>query len=604
MAKERRKMYESHWGLTEKPFQNTFNPRFFYYTPQHKDAFMKLTYCIQDSMGAGLLTGIFGCGKTFIAQTIISQLNPERFKIVFISHPPPTSLGLLISICSELGDKEILLKAKETPFAESIVWSSLKNQISNNHLNGKDTAIIIDEAHIINDINVFETIRLLLNLQEKDKFLITLILIGQPELAEKIENLKPLEQRIAVKSRIGSLNQEETGNYISHRLKIAGRTEPIFTKEAIGFIYESTGGIPRRINRLCDLALLSGFIHKVNKIDLGILQAQAMGVEDKATGKPEESAITVSSIFIPQVPKLETKDTEQIYNQGLLLAENLLNRVEKKEPLDIKLIVSIVSSLIERLKLQDTTLLILTYKTNTQDYLCNHLLGVCIFSLAIGLELGLTEESLVGLGLSAILHDLGMVNFRQIIQQPRRLTPEEYESVKTHPVLTVEFLEKFNKDITETAKLTILSHHERINGQGYPKGLKKEEIPLEARILAVVDVWEALTHKRPWRDRLIPYEAMIMMRDFSESLFDSGIVKALVDKLSIYPIGSLVRLNTNEIGEITSAEKGFPKQINIIFDSREKRLHTRRHLDEPKLIELSSYPDLYIAHHVAEKEIE
>ena len=298
-------MYESYWGLTEKPFQNTLNPRFFYYTPQHKDALMKLNYCIQDSMGAGLLTGAFGCGKTFIAQTIISQLNPERFKSAFISHPPLASLDFLISVCSELGDREILHKAKESSFAESVVWGSIKNQINNNHLNGKDTVIFIDEAHIINEANIFETIRLLLNLQEKDKFLLTLILIGQPELAEKIENLKPLEQRIAVKSRIGSLDQQEAGNYISHRLKIAGRTEPIFTKEAIEFIFESTGGIPRRINRICDLVLLSGSIHKVKQIDVGILQAQAMGLAEKVKGMPVEDAITTSPIFTPQTPRFE-----------------------------------------------------------------------------------------------------------------------------------------------------------------------------------------------------------------------------------------------------------------------------------------------------------
>ena len=590
-------MYESYWGLTEKPFQNTLNPRFFYYTAQHQDAIMKLNYCIQDGMGAGLLTGIFGCGKTFIAQTIISQLNPERFKIVFISHPPTTSLDLLISICSELGDREILNKAKEATFAESIVWSSLKNQISNNHLNGKDTVIIIDEAHIINDVNVFETIRLLLNLQEKNKFLVTLILIGQPELAEKIENLKPLEQRIAVKSSIGSLNQEETGNYISHRLKVAGRAEPIFTKDAIEFIYESTGGIPRRINRLCDLALLSGFMHKVNKIDLGILQAQAMGIEDKTIGKTDEGAITVGPIFTPYVPKVEANDAEQIYSHGLLLVENLLSRVERKGSLDIKLIMSFISQLIEMLGLRDVTLFNLTYKTNTSDYLYNHLLGICIFSLAIGLEIELAESSLMDLGLSAILHDLGMVNLRQIIQQPRQLNPEEYKTVQTHPTLTIEILEKL-KDLDETVKSTILSHHERINGQGYLKGLKKEEIPLEAKVLAVADVWEALTHRRSWRDRFIPYEAMIMMRDFSESLLDSQIVKVLVDKLSIYPIGSLVKLNTNEVGEVISAEKGFPSKLKIVFDLEGRRL------DDSRLIELSSYPNLYIAQPVEEKETE
>lgn len=320
-------------------------------------------------------------------------------------------------------------------------------------------------------------------------------------------------------------------------------------------------------------------------------------VEERIVGKPDESTITVSPIFTPQVPVVEAKDIEQIYNNGLLLAENLLSRAEKKGPLEIKMIVPAISSLIEKLKLKDATLLSLVYKKNTPDYLHNHLIGVCIFSLCIGLELELAEDTLINLGLSAILHDLGMVNLRQIIQQPRRLNPQEYESVKTHPELTVEYLEKF-KDINPTVKSTILSHHERINGQGYPKGLKKEEIPLEGKVLAVADVWEALTHQRPWRNRFIPHEAMLMMRDFSDSLLDSQVVKVLVDKLSIYPIGSLVELNSAEIGEVIFAERGFPTKLKIIIDAEDKRLV------EPRLIEISSYPNLYIEHPVEEKEIE
>lgn len=583
-------MYESYWGLTEKPFQNTFSPRYFYYTAQHHDALMKLSYCIQGGMGAGILTGIFGCGKTFIAQTIINQLNPERFKIVFIPHLPTSSpLDLLVSICSELGNREIMLKMKESPFLESLVWSNLKEQITNNYLNGKDTVIIIDEAHIINDVNIFETLRLLLNFQEKDKFLITLILLGQSELEEKIQNIKPFEQRIAVKTRIGSLNKEEAGNYIIHRLKVAGRTEPIFTKEALDFIYESTGGIPRRINRICDLALLSGFQNKVNKIDLGLLQAQTMSLD----GKTQEGAVTAGAIF---VPRLEERDIEQVYNNGLLLAENILTRVEKNESLEIKLILSFIPQLLETLRLQEATLLSLVYKKNTADYLYNHTLGVCIFSLAMGLELGLSEDSLIDLGVSAILHDLGMVNLRQIIQQPRKLSPEEFESVKTHPQLSVEFLEK-SKDISEKVKSTILAHHERINGQGYPKGIKKEEISLEAKIMAVADVWEALTHLRFWRNRFMPYEAILMLRDFADSLLDSRVVKILVDKVSIYPLGSLVKLNTAEIAEIVSVAGGFPKKIKIVFDAEGKCLA------ESRLIELSNYPNLYITDPIAEKDM-
>lgn len=580
-------MYEPYWGLTEKPFKNTFKSKFFFFTLQHHDALNKLKYCIQEGLGAGLLTGIFGCGKTYISRLIISHLITERFQSIFITHPPATSLELLISICSELGDKQIIEKVGATSFAESAVWNSLKTQVYNNYLNGKDTVIVIDEAHLINDTPIFETIRLLLNIQEENKFLISILLIGHPELEDKIENLKALEQRIAVKARLGSLNEDEVGNYITHRLKVAGRPEPIFTNEAVRFIYAATGGIPRRINRLCDLALLYGFTHKIEKIDLGVLQTQAMGISLKVNDKHDEGIFTAKSLFVPQGQKFEAKDVENIYNNGLLLTENILTRAEKQEPPDIKFTISIVSQFMERLKAQDTTLLSLAYKNNSRDYLRNHLLGVCVFSLLVGLEAGLSEASLIDLGLSAILHDLGLLSLRHIIQLPRKLNQDEYKSVKAHPVLTAEFLDKF-KDINQKVKENILSHHERINGQGYPQGLKGDEISLEAKILAVADVWETLTHKRAWRDKFKPTDAIFMLRDYTESSFDAKIVKILVDKLSIYPIGSLVRLNNIEVGEVVFAEKGFPTKLKIILDSEGKPLA------EPKLISMSSYPNLFI----------
>lgn len=580
-------MYESYWGLSEKPFKNTLDRRFFYYTAQHRDALMKLTYCIEDRMGAALLSGVFGCGKTFIVHTIIEQLNPERFKFIFLSHPPKTPLDFLISVCSELGDRDIISRISEPSLAESIVWGSLKNQILNNHLNGKDNVIIIDEAHMINNADVFETIRLLLNFQEKDKFLVTLVLVGQPELIEKVENLKPLEQRIAIKSRIGHLDMEETANYIIHRLRISGKGDPIFTKDALGFIYESTGGIPRRINRICDLALLAGFSNKINKIDVGLLQTQTVVADTRIPDKRDEATAAASSFIIPQLPKFEEKDTVDLYNNGLVLMENLITRTEKGEPFDVALIVSFIYRITERLKSGDTSLIILAYKKNTSNYLYNHFLAVCIFSLFIGLNIEFDEQQLIDLGLAAVLHDIGMVNLKEIYSKPCKLNTNELESISRHPLLTNEILDKF-KDISEKVKSAVFSHHERINGQGYPKGIKSEEIPSMAMILAVADTWEALTHQRVWRKGYMPHEAILMIRDLSKQFLNPSIVKILVDKLSIYPIGSRVKLNTNEVAEVVSCKNGFPNRIRVLFDSQFRKP------DDLRIIDLSVYPNIFI----------
>jgi len=158
---------------------------------------------------------------------------------------------------------------------------ALNNVLINNARDGKDSIIIIDEAHVIEDVQIFESLRLLLNFQLPDRFLLTLILSGQPELREKIDLNKQLEQRIAIKCHLTNLDLKDTLGYISHRLKVAGREQPIFTKEAMESIYEHTGGIPRRINRLCDICLLSSFSANLNQIDKTVVEEEARALGAK-----------------------------------------------------------------------------------------------------------------------------------------------------------------------------------------------------------------------------------------------------------------------------------------------------------------------------------
>ena len=138
---------------------------------------------------------------------------------------------------------------------------------------------MIDEAHVIEDRHVWEGLRLLLNLQLDDRFLMTLILLGQPELKEKVNANKQLSQRISIRCHVSSLSEEESKAYVVHRLKIAGREIPLFTPESLRFIYEKSGGIPRRINSICDLALLSGFGKSSKEIDLVTLQEVVRDIE-------------------------------------------------------------------------------------------------------------------------------------------------------------------------------------------------------------------------------------------------------------------------------------------------------------------------------------
>ncbi|MFH1201773.1 MAG: AAA family ATPase [Candidatus Omnitrophota bacterium] len=264
-------MYEAYWGLNQKPFQNTPDPRFLYRSSQHEESLMRLIYTVREKMGAAMLTGVFGCGKTMLAQAVLKELSSEQYKTAFIANPKLDDIELLRMILYQLGNPAPLRKAD--------VLNILNDALLNNMRNGKQTVVIIDEAHAINDENVFEEIRLLLNFQLQDRFLLTLLLLGQPELKQKIEENIQLEQRINVKAHLDGLTPEDSIKYIVHRLQVANRTAAIFSERALRSIYNYSGGIPRRINRLCDMCLLAGFIKKFDLIDDDIVQEEIKGFE-------------------------------------------------------------------------------------------------------------------------------------------------------------------------------------------------------------------------------------------------------------------------------------------------------------------------------------
>ena len=263
-------MYEAYWKLKEKPFRNTPDPKFFFNSSQHEDALLKLTYAAAESMGAAMLTGVFGCGKTLLGQALLRDLGPDRYRIAFINNPQISSPELLRSVVRNLKATE--LPQKMTELMSDALLEVLQDILINNMRDGKETIVIIDEAHIIKDDDIFESLRLLLNFQLQNKFLLTLFLFGQPELQEKINNYKQLEQRIAMRCHLDRFGEKETISYIQHRLKVAGREDQFIEPSALKLIHEKTGGIPRRINHLCDLSLLTGFGRKAEKIDVDIIE--------------------------------------------------------------------------------------------------------------------------------------------------------------------------------------------------------------------------------------------------------------------------------------------------------------------------------------------
>jgi len=250
-------MYLEYWGLTKKPFRNTPDPRFLYESAEHEEALVKMLYTIEEGMGGALLTGVFGCGKTVISQTLLHRLSSDQYQIAYITNPQLEYVDLLRAIVRNL--KAIDLPVKKTDLSVDALLEILEHILNNNARDGKSTVVIIDEAHIITDPRIFEGLRLLLNFQTQEKFLLSLLLLGQPELRQHIEDNKQLEQRLAIKCHLEAFDYNDVCKYVVHRIAVAGLDKPVFDDGALQRVYERSGGIPRRVNRICDLSLLVGY---------------------------------------------------------------------------------------------------------------------------------------------------------------------------------------------------------------------------------------------------------------------------------------------------------------------------------------------------------
>lgn len=253
-------MYEKYWGLLEKPFENTPDTRFLYLSPQHREALARLSYAVGENKGAALLTGEAGCGKTLLVRALLNELGQALYRAALINNPILTSLQLFGEIASQLGAGELFKD-------RTGVMDALGRALHHNHDTGRRCLVIIDEAHLIRGQDVFEELRVLLNYQLEREFLLTLVLLGRPELKDRIERLGPLKQRVSIRAHLGPLSREETSSYINHRLAVAGRREPAFTEAALDLAYEYSEGVPQRINNLCDMCLLGGFVGRAERID-------------------------------------------------------------------------------------------------------------------------------------------------------------------------------------------------------------------------------------------------------------------------------------------------------------------------------------------------
>ncbi len=248
-------MYTNYFGLKEKPFSIAPDPRYLYMSERHREALAHLLYGVSSDGCFILLTGDVGTGKTTVGRCFLAQL-PEHTDVAFIVNPRLTVLELLETICEEFG---IPLDNK-TQSVKSY-FDKLNIYLLEAHASGRNSALLIDEAQSLN-LALLEQLRLLTNLETNQKKLLKIMLLGQSELRDKLQQKEAaqINQRITSRYHLLPLDRSNCFSYILHRLTVAGERQKVFTKSALNQIFLLSGGIPRIINILCDRSLLGAYV--------------------------------------------------------------------------------------------------------------------------------------------------------------------------------------------------------------------------------------------------------------------------------------------------------------------------------------------------------
>lgn len=255
-------MYLEFYGLKEPPFNITPDPRFLFFSARHREAFDHFLYGVISRKGFIQLTGEVGSGKTTLCRAILSSL-PQNVRTALVLNPSMTSTQLLRAILNDFG---IPVKGRDRLAYVEQLNEFLLEQLKE----GNNVALIIDEAQDL-EPEVLEQIRLLNNLETDQHKLLQIVLAGQPELEQRLSrgDLRQLKQRITIKAHLAALTEEETGQYIAHRLRVAGADDSVsFTPRAVRLLHKHAKGIPRVINTICDNAMLAAYVAQIHEVDV------------------------------------------------------------------------------------------------------------------------------------------------------------------------------------------------------------------------------------------------------------------------------------------------------------------------------------------------
>ncbi len=246
-------MYEAFFGLERRPFNKTPDPAFLYRGRKHGEALARLLYACEERE-LMVLTGEIGAGKTTLTRALVDELDEAAYQIVLVINPRLSAVLLLQTLAERLG-------LTDAPRQRNRLLEAVQGRLFELDQEGVTPVLIIDEAQMLPGKDVFDELRLLTNFQLDDRNLISVLLVGQPELNRRLAHpaYRALQQRVGIRYHLEALDEQEVREYVDFRTRVAGRSAPLFTDGAVTGLWRLSGGIPRVINNIANSALLTGF---------------------------------------------------------------------------------------------------------------------------------------------------------------------------------------------------------------------------------------------------------------------------------------------------------------------------------------------------------
>lgn len=318
-------------------------------------------------------------------------------------------------------------------------------------------------------------------------------------------------------------------------------------------------------------------------------------IEQETPLQHKPSLMELSKSMLDKVKLESTKESEDLYNNLIDSLKKFCAGLRSGEDAGLNLINDNLNAVIDQIALGNEEFLLLSNKPYPPEYLYTHMVNVAILSIVLAYQAGFNKSRLQDLALGAILHDIGLLEFENTISSSGEIGDKEYEQIKRHPVLGVEILEK-QKGISSQALSIVLQHHECLDASGYPYGSKASKIEECAQIVGLVNFYESLTHTRPYKEKILNDQAVRSMIE-KKNAFNTRFLKLFIEAISIYPLGSWVKLSSGETARVVGINRPslLKPVVKIFFDRQGRRIEME------KTIDLSRQPNIYVKEQIPDE---